>query len=90
MDEVKIKTVPDFQKYVCLLFDEVRIKEDLAYDKHSSQITGFINLGDANNQLLRFQWLQTSDADSSLPPPVAKHMLMFMVHILPLECDCSK
>ena len=79
MDEAKVKTVPDFQKYVCLLFDEVRIKEDLVYDKHSSQIIGFINLGGVNNQLLRFQQLQTSDADSSLPPPVAKHMLVFMV-----------
>ena len=79
MDEARVKTIPDFQKYVCLLMDEVRIKEDLVYDKHSSQIIGFINLGDVNNQLLRFQQLQTSDADSSLPPPVAKHMLVFMV-----------
>ena len=79
MDEARVKTIPDFQKYVCLLMDEVRIKEDLVYDKHSSQIIGFINLGHVNNQLLRFQRLQTSDADSSLPPPVAKHMLVFMV-----------
>ena len=79
MDEAKVKTIPDLRKYVCLLLDEVRIKEDLVYDKHSSQIIGFINLGDVNNQLLRFQQLQTSNEDSSLPPPVAKHMLVFMV-----------
>ena len=79
MEEAKVKTIPDFQKYVCLLLDEVRIKEDLVYDKHTSQIIGFINLGDVNNQLLRFQCSQTSDTDNSLPPPVAKHMLVFMV-----------
>ena len=58
-EEAKVKTIPEFQKYVCLLFDEVRIKEDLVYDKHTSQIIGFINLGDVNNQLLRFQRSQT-------------------------------
>jgi hypothetical protein len=79
MEEAKVKTIPDFQKYVCLLLDEVRIKEDLVYDKHTSQIIGFINLGDVNNQLLQFQRSQTSDMDNPLPPPVAKHMLVFMV-----------
>lgn len=66
MDEAKVKTCPDFQKYVCLLLDEVRIKEDLVYDKHTSQIIGFINLGDVNNQLSRFQRSHTSsDTDGS-------------------------
>ena len=82
VEEAKVKTCPDFQKYVCLLFDEVRIKEDLVYDKHTSQIIGFINLGDVNNQLSRFQRSHTSsdtDDSSPSPPPVAKHMLVFMV-----------
>ena len=48
------------------------------YDKHSSQIIGFISLGDVNNQLLCFQRL-TSNENSSLPLPVAKHVLVFMV-----------
>ena len=82
MEEAKVNTCPDFQKYVCLLLDEVRIKKDPVYDKHTSQIIGFINLGDANNQLSRFQCSHTaSDPDDSppCPPLVAKHMLLFMV-----------
>lgn len=44
LKEAKIDSVDDFQKHVCLVFDEVRIKEDLVYDKHSLQIIGFVNL----------------------------------------------
>jgi len=36
------------------VFDEVKIK-DLVYDKHSGDIVGFVNLGEANNQLLAFE-----------------------------------
>lgn len=54
MEEAKVKMIPDFQKYVCLLLDEVQIKE-LVYNKHASQIIGIINLRDVNNQLLQFQ-----------------------------------
>ena len=60
-----MKTIPEFQKYVCLLFDEVRIKEDLVYDKHTCRIIGFINLGDVNNQLIRFQRFVTFSTSSS-------------------------
>ena len=66
MEEAIVKTVPDFQKYMCFLLDEVCIK-DCVYDKPSSQM---INLSDINNQLLWLQWLQTSDPDTSLPPKV--------------------
>ena len=52
MDDTKIKDLQEFQKFVCLLFDEVRIKEQLVYDKHSCEIIGFVNLGDVNNDLL--------------------------------------
>ena len=75
IEEAKIKSIPDFQKYICLVFDEVRIKEDLVYDKHSSQIIGFVNLGNINNQLLELERSQTGESQ----PPVATHMLVFMV-----------
>ena len=29
--EAKIDSIPDYQKYVCLVFDEVKVKEDLVY-----------------------------------------------------------
>ena len=78
MKEAQIDTIQDFQKYVCLVFDEVRVKEGLVYDKHSLQVIGFVNLGDINNQLLKFEREQTSDSQE-VTPPIAKHMLVFMV-----------
>ena len=56
------------------MFDEVKIKEDLVYDKHSGDLVGFTNLGEVNNQLLAFEQAGT------LPrPQLATHILMFMV-----------
>ena len=49
MKEAQVDTIQDFQKYVCLVLDEVRVKEGLVYDKHSLQVIGFVNLGDINN-----------------------------------------
>ena len=47
----EIDTIPDCQKLSTFVFDEVKIKEDLVYDKHSGEVVGFVNVGDVNNQL---------------------------------------
>lgn len=67
--------MPDFQKHVCLVFDEVRIKEDLVYDKHSCQIIGFVNLGNVGNQLLELERFEKGKPSQC----VATNMLVFMV-----------
>ena len=72
-----IETIPEYQKYVCLVFDEVKIKEDLVYDKHSAEVVSFVNVGDVNNQLLQFE--RTCKSDSSAQPHLATHLLTFMV-----------
>ena len=59
------------------MFDEVKIKEDLVYDKHSGELVGFVNVGDVNNQLLQFEREWTSNSNGQ--PPLATHMLTFMV-----------
>ena len=51
MKEAKMDELEDWQKYVAVVFDEVKIKEDLVYNKHTSEIIGFLDLGDVNNQL---------------------------------------
>ena len=66
----------DLRQYVAVVFDEMKVKEGIVYDKHNLQVVGFVNLGDANNQLVAFQQqLETGDGT----PQVAKHMLVFMV-----------
>ena len=42
-------------KQVLLLIDEMHVKEDLVYDKHTGKIIGLINMSDINSQLLAFE-----------------------------------
>ena len=73
--EAKLDSIPDYQKYVCLVFDEVKVKEDLVYDKHSVSLLGFVQMGDVNDHLSKFEnkLLETTK------PQLATHMLTFMV-----------
>ena len=68
-----------FDSRICIVgvFDEVKLKEDLVYDKHLGEVVGFVNVGDVNNQLLQFEREWTSKLNDQ--PPLATHMLTFMV-----------
>ena len=61
----------DTRKFVGLLVDEIKIKEDLVYNKHSGQIIGFTNL-DVSQRLLQLE----NESDC---PSVASHVLSIMV-----------
>ena len=50
---LKSKGYEEWQKMVLLLIDEMYIKEDIIYNKHTGRIVGFTDLGDVNNHLLR-------------------------------------
>ena len=41
MEEVKIDECEEYQKYVGVVFDEMKIKEVIIYDKHECIIKGF-------------------------------------------------
>lgn len=44
---IKVATpLKDHQRYVVLSFDEMKIKENLVYDKYTGQLTGYVDLGD--------------------------------------------
>ena len=82
MDVAKIQALPEFQKYVCLVMDEVKVKEDLVYDKNTAEIIGFTNLGYINNQLSELEW-----TEKGLQPTLATNMLVFMVRGLFLNLE---
>ena len=63
-------------RYVTLIMDEVHIKNELVYDKHSGVLIGFENLGDINNHLLQYEAAISGD---SSPRQLAKSMLVLMV-----------
>ncbi len=41
----------EYKTYVVLLLDEMKIKRDLVFDKHTGELIGFTNLGDINEEL---------------------------------------
>lgn len=74
--EAKLDSIADFKRFVCLIFDEVKVKEDLIYEKHSGELIGFVNIGEINNQLLDYEQICLKDEHK---PQLASHMLVFMV-----------
>lgn len=72
-----VDTCEEYKKYVCLSMDEMFIKSELVYDKHSRKLLGFVNLGEVNNHLIRFE--QQTRQGMNDQPQLACHMLVFYV-----------
>lgn len=77
--EANIDNAKEHQKYVALVFDEVKIREDLVYNKHSGELIGFVNLTDINQHLSTLEQACTSDDNEAHLPQLATHMLVFMI-----------
>ena len=67
----KVGVCPEREKLVLLLLDEMHIREDIVYDKHSGLMIGFANLGEVNEHLLAFERSMLSDEPA--PPSPAKN-----------------
>jgi hypothetical protein len=74
--EVDLANIPEWKRYVVLLIDEMKIKENLVYDKHSAQVIGFVDLGGFNEQLADLEGRSSTDFEHA---PVATHVLALMV-----------
>ena len=61
-------------RFVGILYDEIYIQEDLVYDRHSSRLIGFVNLGAVDKQVSE---LETAALNSS--PVIATRILTLMV-----------
>lgn len=48
-----VESCPERERYTLLLLDEMHIREDIVYNKHSGEMIGFTNLGEINNHLLK-------------------------------------
>ena len=44
-----------YQRYIALSFDEIKILENLIFDKHSGQLIGYVDLGDADLNYCTFK-----------------------------------
>ncbi len=70
-----------WQRHVILLLDEMHIREDLVYNKHTGALVGFANLGEITSHLQEFERsLETTETTKTQAcPPLAKSMLVIMV-----------
>ncbi len=65
----KVKDFSEAEKYIVILMDEMKIQENLVWDKHTGELIGFVNLGDID---LNYAALQKVDK-------VASHVLVFLI-----------
>lgn len=78
---------PSYHRLTVLLLDEMHVREELVYNKHSGKLVGFVNLGDINNHLSRFEEFLASDENEGLTctastqyvPNLANSIMVFMV-----------
>ena len=56
--------------------DEMHVKENLVFDKHSGRLIGFSDLGHINNHISKLERAQTN---SQKVEPLAKSLLVLMV-----------
>ena len=76
LQAAKLLSSPKYHAIVAILTDEMTIKEDLVYDKHSGRLVGFVNLGEIYNHLLQFE---QSFNDEEAEPVLANSVIAFMV-----------
>ena len=65
----KTKSFSENEKFVVLLMDEMKIQENLVWDKHSGELTGYVDLGDVN----------LNYATLSKVEEIAAHVLVFLI-----------
>ncbi|XP_038052534.1 uncharacterized protein LOC119725265 [Patiria miniata] len=74
ISDMKLHTLPQHQREVCVLFDEMKIKASLVYSVRSGAVVGFVDVGSIGNEILQFE-KRCQDEDIS----IASHVLVLMV-----------
>ena len=83
--DMKYNELEEWRKFVVLLHDEVKIKSDLVYCKHTGELIGFANLGEINNVLLDFE-KQCQDNTNPVSD-LAASILVFMVRGITIRLE---
>ena len=64
----------EWRKYIGILFDEVKVKEDLVYDRVSGELIGYCNLDEVGNAIINLENVICGQENE-----VAKYVLVLMV-----------
>ncbi|XP_065915629.1 uncharacterized protein [Dysidea avara] len=87
IQEAKVDQMKDWERYVILVLDEMKIRADLVFNKMSGEITGFVDYG-AGTLEHKFTQLQQQCKQQKLSDrEVATHMLTVMVRGLTFHLD---
>ncbi len=72
------KILEEKDRYIVFVWDEMKIRSDLVFNKHTCELVGFVNVGEINAHIDK---IAEGDDNQS----IASHMLLFMVRGM-----CSK
>ena len=78
MHAMDLGQCPEWHKFVVILIDEMHIR-GLVYDKHSGQMTGFVDLGKVNNLLLEFEHSFEHGSGAQVTEVLATSMIVMMI-----------
>ena len=74
--EMKVDGLEEFERCVGIIFDEIKIKDKLVFDKNCGKVIGWVDLGEFNNEVNKLERdIDSGDVSSS----IATHILVFMV-----------
>ena len=76
MQANSMSSCPEWKKLVVLLLDEMYIRDDLLYNKHSGKLIGFANLGNVSDRILASERAAEGGQEEQR---LAKSMMVFMV-----------
>jgi len=71
-----------WDKYHCVAFDEIHIRQNLVFNKRSGEMLGYVHLGTPDEELAAMDRLLAVEVEGNQGedvPPIANKMLCFMV-----------
>ena len=71
------EATPDSEVYFALSMDEMKIRSGLFFRKHTGELVGFTNLGEANENLERL--VENLNGGTSISDRLAEEVLVFML-----------
>ena len=72
-----MSSLKEYQHHICLIGDEMYIKEDLVYSKSTGELVGFRDIGDINQHLLKLEHEVYGSQNNE--ETLATTMMVFMV-----------
>lgn len=77
IDTASLQSCAERERHVIIILDEMHVRENLVYDKHTGSIIGFTHLGEVNAELAAYE--KSLEEDSVTHEPLANSMLVVMV-----------